>query len=184
MINKKHKQQGFTLLELLIVIGIVSIIAAFSTPSLKSFIDNSRIRASTHQLLSAFIYARNEASKLGQDVALCVSTNGSSCGNAGSSYAAGWIVFADIGQGGSSGNNQFDSGTETLLMVEDALPDGFTIEAPSSLSKIIKYNALGQIVGRTTSGFTLTLKKDGEAKRQLKFSSTGRVRVCTVGKDC
>ncbi|QKV57365.1 MAG: GspH/FimT family pseudopilin [Dechloromonas sp.] len=71
--------RGFTLIELLITFMIAAILAALAAPSFTSFIKNNRLTTTTNDLLADLALARSEAAKRGQQVTLCISTNGSSC---------------------------------------------------------------------------------------------------------
>lgn len=69
------KQRGFSLLELLVVVGIVSVAAALGAPSFAEFIKQDRIVAHANQLHSVFKFARSEAVKRETQVNLRVSEN-------------------------------------------------------------------------------------------------------------
>jgi type IV pilus assembly protein PilA len=45
MLTKKRKKKGFTLIELIVVIGIMAILAAIAIPNLSSVRENAKIKA-------------------------------------------------------------------------------------------------------------------------------------------
>ena len=53
--------RGFTLAELMIALGVSAILVAIAVPTMRSFIENSRIRASSESLQNGLSLARNEA---------------------------------------------------------------------------------------------------------------------------
>jgi type IV fimbrial biogenesis protein FimT len=55
------RRQGFTLVELLIVIAVVAVILALAGPSFRDFILVQRLKGTSSQLVTDFQYARSEA---------------------------------------------------------------------------------------------------------------------------
>ncbi len=62
---EKIKQQGLTLLELMVTIAIIAILASIAVPSFKTMIVNNRIEATANRLRNTFIQARNKAIESG-----------------------------------------------------------------------------------------------------------------------
>jgi type IV fimbrial biogenesis protein FimT len=62
--KERVKQQGVTLMELIIGMAILSIIMAFATPSFQAARANSQLRGSTSDLVAAVNLARNQAVNL------------------------------------------------------------------------------------------------------------------------
>ncbi len=90
VIARTARVAGFTLLELLTVIGIVGILTAVGIPSYRYVIDSSRMAAEVNSLLGDLQFARAEAIKEGQTVTACVSADNATCaGNA--AWNTGWI---------------------------------------------------------------------------------------------
>jgi len=85
---------GYTLFELVMVMGIVAILAAIALPSFKYVTASNRIATEVNQLLGDMRYARTEAVKDGLPVTVCASSNGTACSNA-DTWQLGWIIFAD-----------------------------------------------------------------------------------------
>lgn len=70
---------GFTLIELMIVIAIIAVIASFGIPAFNQAIRNNEIRTDTNSLLALLNYARSEAVTRKVIVQVCSSSNGTSC---------------------------------------------------------------------------------------------------------
>lgn len=68
MNGKRVTQQGVTVLELMFGVAILGIMLAFAAPSFQASQANSRLRASTSDLVAAVNTARNQAVNLRIDV--------------------------------------------------------------------------------------------------------------------
>lgn len=124
--NLRHIQsqgdyQGFTLIELMVVLAISAILLAVAAPSFSVMIKKSRSEALIRELGSALSLARTEAVSRGVTVSFCRTANGGaaspSCVASGVTVSAtdGWLIFQD-----TNGDGNFDSG-ETLLRAHDTL---------------------------------------------------------------
>lgn len=71
-------RRGFTLLELLVTIGIFSVVAAIGLPSVKNMQDNSLINGTAQELASTIRVVQNRAltSQQGANHGLSISANG------------------------------------------------------------------------------------------------------------
>ena len=92
------KQKGFTLLELIVVMAVVSILSVLAVPSFKTSMINNRLRTETMSMSSFFNLARIEALRRNDYVSICASANGTSCG--GTNYAVGALIFVDSSNSG------------------------------------------------------------------------------------
>lgn len=91
------RHQGFTLIELMVVLAIIAIVALVAAPSYTSSTEASRESSALNQLLGALQFARSEAAA-GADpdvewVGVCAKS-GTSCGT---DWSAGGIVVTDKG---------------------------------------------------------------------------------------
>lgn len=89
VIKRDPLQFGFTLLELMAVLAIVSILAGLAIPGMQTLISNGKLTAKHNALADAIQLARSEAILRGSPVRLCPSEDGENCGG---SLADGWVV--------------------------------------------------------------------------------------------
>ena len=85
---------GFTLIELMVTVGILSILLMLAGPSLRELVMNARMTGQANDLMGDLNIARSEAIKRNLRTYLCTSTNGATCTN--SAWAQGWLVFVDV----------------------------------------------------------------------------------------
>ena len=69
---EKQPPAGFTLLELLIVLVVVSVLATIAAPSFLSVVENNRVVSAANSIQGAVQYARSEAVRRQSEVSLCV----------------------------------------------------------------------------------------------------------------
>jgi type IV fimbrial biogenesis protein FimT len=100
MLPNHKKFAGFSLFELVIVMGLVAILATIGIPSFKYVTTSNRISSEVNGLLGDMQYARSEAIKEGLTVTVCASSNPTasppSCSGS-TSWQSGWIIFTDPG---------------------------------------------------------------------------------------
>ncbi len=114
-------QRGFTLIELMVAIAVLSILLSMAAPSFQSLIAQSRLTAISTQLRSALLTARSEAIKSNRQVTVCASEDQSSCSNG--SWSSGSIAFIDrniIGEinDGDEIIKQFQRASSTLQVLQ------------------------------------------------------------------
>ena len=73
------RTQGFTLIELMIVLAIIAIIAAVAVPNYQSSMAAGRKTSAANNLLGALQFARSEAVIRRKEVKVCASADGSTC---------------------------------------------------------------------------------------------------------
>ncbi|MEK9802387.1 MAG: GspH/FimT family pseudopilin [Curvibacter sp.] len=77
-----RRARGFTLIELMTVVVILTVLTLVAAPGLQSLISGQRARSAAHDLISDLILARSEAVKRNRDVVLAPVTE----------WSAGWRV--------------------------------------------------------------------------------------------
>jgi type IV fimbrial biogenesis protein FimT len=143
-------QRGFTLIELVISMSIVTILMAIAVPSYKYVTTSNRISAEVNGLLGDLQYARAEAIKEGQPVSVCATSNGTSCSD-GATWSTGWIVFSD------ANGNQVIDGNDFMLRVQQSLKTGDNLSVSVATIYGVTFNRDGFAVNLPGT-ITLTLK--------------------------
>ena len=94
-----NAQKGFTLLELMITVIVLTVLATVAIPSVLGLIQNNRMTSTSNELMTAMYLARSEAIKRGRPIVICASDDSASCdGN----WGDGWIVAVDSNDPGDA----------------------------------------------------------------------------------
>lgn len=94
------RQGGFTLIELMVTIGLLAILLAAVAPSFRGLLLDNQAATQANAVVTSLMFARSEAIKRNVPVVMCRSNTGTDY--AGSNWANGWILFADADRSGSS----------------------------------------------------------------------------------
>jgi len=137
------KENGFTLIELIITLTVVGILTAIAVPAFRQFVESSRLTTATNDFIGDLSLARVEAMKrgTGSQTVVCASSNGTSC--TGSAWQAGWIIFVDADVSGN-----FNTG-DTSLKIHEALPASLTATT-SPTTSTLTFNGMGSMVTSLT----------------------------------
>jgi len=80
---------GFTLIELMVTLGVLSIALAIGVPSLRQFVIDNRVTAQANLLVSSLNVARSEAIKRSDNIVVTA--------NSGTNWHLGWTVATSGG---------------------------------------------------------------------------------------
>lgn len=113
------RQQGFTLVELMVAVLVMAAVLAMAVPSFESVVNGNRLTGAANELLASLQSARMEAIRRNRRTVLCLSRNANSanptCAPDNAADASGWITFVDVNRNGT-----YDDGAAALLRTTTA----------------------------------------------------------------
>lgn len=175
-IRSDVRNDGFTLIEMMVTVALLAILIAAVTPSFRGVLRDNHAATQANALVTSLMLARSEAIKRNAPVVMCRSNTGTSC--AGSDWADGWILWADMDRDGAldpdDGDGIPEAGEEMILQAQERLQGGFDLSATGSS---FTYRPDGSVSGAADS-FEL-LPPDGNADygRCVAVDVTGRPSV-------
>lgn len=177
-------QNGFTLNELIMVIALVAIIATLAVPSMKGFIDTSRLKSASEAIAGDLQLARSEAVKRNTSISVNFDADGSSTWCYGIDENTGCDCNLSDPTNASacalpiSGNQILYASTTDSSVTPNLSSDYDGIElAPPSFSGN-SYTTFSPTRGTASAG-TLTLTADNGRILKIVISAIGRVKICT-----
>ena len=151
------KSLGYTLIELMSMLAVVSILVSVGLPLMNVFFESNRMISNSNDLVAGLNIARSEAIKQQIRVTLCQSADTASCSGSGQ-WEDGWIVFQD-----PNGNSSVDVGERVLRLSAGASGNQVTIRSSDA------NNLIANSVTFTSRGLPKAL--NGAAQ-------TGTFRIC------
>jgi type IV fimbrial biogenesis protein FimT len=137
-----HRENGFTLIEMMTTLAIAAILMSLAIPALQFFTSNATQTGAINDFVSTVHLARNTAITTNARVTVCASTAGENCESV--AWDNGWIVFAD------NNSNQLVDGDETIIATSAAV-DGLTIQS-GDFSRFLMYRPNGRIMNNSIDG--------------------------------
>ena len=164
-----QRQRGFTLIEAVIAMSVVSILAGIALPAVQGAAEAARSGAAKGALLESWLGGVSHAANTGSEVVLCPG-DANGC-RGGIDWTGGWIVFADLD------GNRTRSPNETLLKTAEPLSGKVHLRSTSGRTRVV-FQPNG---GNAGSNVTWTLCDGrGAAKAStIVVSNAGRLRAGT-----
>ena len=146
-----NRCDGFTLIELMIAIVVLSILVGIGVPSYRTMVNNSRVTSQVNDFVTSLSIARSEAIKSGSSVSVTAADG---------DWTNGWTINASDG---------------TLLRTESAIKNYSTLVAEDGTTSIT-YDSRG--FNSSGSAVTLNLcNTNANSDRQVSITPGGRVNM-------
>ncbi len=167
---------GYTLVELITTLAIVSILLAIAIPSFQWLSARARVSTSVNLFLSHLYQARSEAVKREQVIVLCPSIDGLRCVADYKQWASGYIVFVD------NDRNRLRNAGEQVLRYFQGENNELKIHSSSSSRRILAYLPTGRAWNSNTT-LRFCTQNHGNSNRAVIIASTGRPRLSRTMPD-
>ena len=160
---KKRHVQGFSILELLIVVAIVGIVMAIAVPNMRTFVQNERMTSFTNTLLSDMMLARSKAVERNQPVIICSSNNEANCTV--TDYQDGWI---------DDDNDGAVTAADEIIKIQQAVTGELFFNLDDPALTIVIYDNRG-FTPNSRGTFSICDERGEDHARSLTLSPTGRL---------
>ena len=163
------KTQGFTLIELMVVLALAAIIATFAVPSFQSAMARQKLNLAASDLLVSAMQARSEAIKNNrQAIVQPVSSD--------SDWSQGWRIYVDM-----DNSKTYNEGDFLVTTVPAAASSVKLYETPTLDPNFIGFDANGFALGSNAGRIVFSSSILGSAYRKgVVIARTGRARICTT----
>jgi type IV fimbrial biogenesis protein FimT len=151
-----HRHSGFTLIELMTIIGIIAILFTIAIPNYIGWLPKYRLGSAARDLLSAMQYGRLTAVKNNADVQVKFYPDQDN-----------YRVFADY-----NGNQDQDAGEPTIRSGQ--MPKGVYLKETNFAGNAFYFDGRGLASG---SGGTISLETDSKNQTQIRVNRTGNSRI-------
>ena len=164
--------KGFTLVELIMALGVLGLTMAFAVPSFVTVISNNRISSSANDFVGSLQLAKAESAARIEPTTICKKNiAGTGCLTSGD-WQQGWIVFSD-----NNGNAAVDAG-DTVVLNHEALDSQITFNGTAGVTNSITFNPSGRT---SITGTQVLIMCDArgfaESAKGILVTITGRGNV-------
>ena len=156
-----RKKSGFTIIELMVIIAIISILATVAIPNFFQWRPKRQLSAATKDVFAAMQYARSRALKDNVSVGLLFD-------KANEEYT----VFLDNGAGGNAGNNTQDGDEPTVK--SGRMPAGIDLVDTDIAADKVFFNSRGLL---NNAGGEVELKNSLGVSKKIEVIRTGNSRI-------
>lgn len=166
-----HEQRGFSLIELMTILGVAAVLFTIAGPALQQFTNNSRRTGAVNNFIASIHIARNTAITTNSRVTMCASEAGATCELV--AWNEGWIVFTD------QNSNQLVDAGETIVGTSAGY-DSLVIQS-GQFPSFVMYRPTGRAMTVSVTGnsgeFTVCDSRGADYARAVIMDLSGRPRV-------
>ncbi|MFZ4441436.1 MAG: GspH/FimT family pseudopilin [Syntrophales bacterium] len=152
---KIFRKNGFTLVEMMIVVAIIGILTAIATPNLMHYMAQRRLNGAARMVMSDLMLARQKAVSINQEVKVSLADVSNHT----------YEIWNDADKSGAVADNEGDN------LVKDIHPDYFDVTFSASAPT---FNPRGTA---SVATLILTSSRPGIGSKTVSVALNGRVTI-------
>jgi len=174
---KAHNiSRGFTVIELMVTVGVVAILLAIAVPSISSMVKGNRLSTQVNMVMADIHLARSESVKRGVRVIMCRSASPNNttptCGGTAQDWSTGYLIFT-----GEDGNSTYQAGTDTLIRRGQPTQDGVDLHTNTTCNNNLEINPSGTLNEGGTAIFAVCDERNEAHGKQITIPLSGIPRM-------
>jgi len=162
-----HKDRGFTLIELMIVLAVVAILLLIAVPSWRHARAAAHSVAAKSALAATILDGVRYSANAGSEVVVCPSSNAATCADT-TDWSGGWLAYADLD------GNRAQGGDETRIRQQSSLTGGVQLRSTKGRKQLV-FQPNGGNAGSNVT-FTLCDARGTAYASTLVLSNSGNLR--------
>ena len=162
----RSRSAGFSLLELMLVIGILAVMASLAIPGFGYLSANTKVKSASTELYLAMIRARSEAVKRNRAVSISADASG---------WQGGWQIIVD----GNNDGDYADTADDDRVVSQQGPLRGVTVTEAGGATSVV-YRPTGRLPSGAVVPQFQILSVDADyasLQRDLTVDLTGRPYV-------
>ncbi len=174
--DRASRNTGFSLIELLVTVALLSILLALGVPAFTDLIVSTKLTSATNTLIGHLQYARAEAIKRGRGLVGVGPYKSDTAWLEDDSWEGGYMVAA--------ADNASPPNLQVLRRVDKTDLASLTITSTNKTEPIVYFEHDGSTHGVANTTLRICSKNDPNKKRGVTISAIGRVRATDQGFKC
>ena len=165
--NANQRQQGFTLVELMVALVIFAVLIGAGVPALQGLLNTMASRTNADQLVTAISFARQTAVSRGQTVSICASSDNATCSGSTNDWDQGWIIFVNL-----DSDLVVDApGDELLRAIDLSSSNGQS----ASDTAVIHFNPRGENANNANTFYVCGADSNTNSARIIQVGNSGSI---------
>ncbi len=163
--SNREKQQGFTIIELMVTLVVLGVLLSIAVPSFLNWIQTNSLNSYTRNLISALTLARSEA--VSRQIGVTVRKGSPQTPQ---KWSDGFHMYTD-----PQGNSAYSQVTDTMIREVNLSVDGLTVQTNGSGNNFVSFKNTGTL--NEASPVSITVCSRNGKGRLIQVNMIGQVSI-------